>query len=107
MTDQPELNEQTFSKMNATSTVLGKHNMTVISPQFETERLEPGHLYFLNTQKLSRTSRLAQSGATMASAPRAVSLPDDLLIPYSPPLEDAFMPSAERIADAARASVRG
>ena len=38
--------------------------------------------------------------------PRAVSLPDDLLIPYSPPLEDAFMPSAERIADAARASVR-
>ena len=51
-------------------------------------------------------SRLAQSGATMASAPRAVSLPDDLLIPYSPPLEDAFMPSAERIADAARASVR-
>ena len=52
-------------------------------------------------------SRLAQSGATMASAPRAVSLPDDLLIPYSPPLEDAFMPSADRIADAARASVRG
>ncbi len=46
-------------------------------------------------------SRLATSGATMTSAPRAVSLPDDLLIPYSPPLEDAFIPSAERIADAA------
>jgi pyruvate dehydrogenase E1 component beta subunit len=51
-------------------------------------------------------SRLAQSGASMAAPPLAVSLPDDLLIPYSPPLEDAFIPSAERIADAARSIVR-
>jgi hypothetical protein len=29
-----------------------------------------------------------------------------LLVPYSPPLEDAFIPSAERIAEVARASVR-
>jgi len=51
-------------------------------------------------------SRLAQSGASLAAPPAAVSLPDDLLIPYSPPLEDAFIPSAERIADAARSTVR-
>jgi hypothetical protein len=36
----------------------------------------------------------------------AVSLPDDLLVPYSPPLEDAFIPSADRIADAVRTTVR-
>jgi pyruvate dehydrogenase E1 component beta subunit len=51
-------------------------------------------------------SRLAQAGTTMASLPRVVSLPDDLLVPYSPPLEDAVIPSAERIAEAARATLR-
>jgi pyruvate dehydrogenase E1 component beta subunit len=51
-------------------------------------------------------SALARSGASLAAPPQAVSLPDDLLIPYSPPLEDAFIPSAERIADAARSTVR-
>jgi pyruvate dehydrogenase E1 component beta subunit len=50
-------------------------------------------------------SLLAQAGATMAAPPRTVSLPDDLLVPYSPPLEDAFIPSAERIADVLRASI--
>ena len=33
------------------------------------------------------------------------SLPDDLLIPYAPPLEDQVLPSAERIADEVRASI--
>jgi pyruvate dehydrogenase E1 component beta subunit len=47
-------------------------------------------------------SRLAQDGVTLAAAPRAVSLPDDNLISYAPPLEDAIIPSAERIAQAAR-----
>jgi pyruvate/2-oxoglutarate/acetoin dehydrogenase E1 component len=50
-------------------------------------------------------SRLTMSGAYMASAPRSVALPDDMLIPYAPPLEDAVIPSAERIADEARASL--
>jgi pyruvate dehydrogenase E1 component beta subunit len=51
-------------------------------------------------------SRLAQAGAAMASPPRAVSLPDDLLVPYSPPLEDAFIPSSDRIAEAVRSSMQ-
>jgi pyruvate dehydrogenase E1 component beta subunit len=51
-------------------------------------------------------SRLAQAGTPFKAPPVAVSLPDDLLVPYSPPLEDAFLPSADRIAEAARASVR-
>jgi pyruvate dehydrogenase E1 component beta subunit len=51
-------------------------------------------------------SRLAQSGTPFKAPPVAVSLPDDLLIPYSPPLEDEFLPSADRIAEAARSAVR-
>jgi len=51
-------------------------------------------------------SLLAQSGTAFKTPPVAVSLPDDLLIPYSPPLEDEFLPSVDRIAEAARASVQ-
>ena len=51
-------------------------------------------------------SRLAQAGTPFTAPPAAVSLPHDLLIPYSPPLEDEFLPSADRIAEAARTSVR-
>jgi pyruvate dehydrogenase E1 component beta subunit len=47
-------------------------------------------------------SRLAMEGVTLAAPPRAVSLPDDLLIAYAPPLEDAILPSTEAIARAAR-----
>ena len=38
-------------------------------------------------------------------AAAGVSLPDDLPIPYTPPLEDEVLPSAEAIAAAARTSV--
>jgi len=51
-------------------------------------------------------SRLAQDGVALAAAPAAVSLPHDLLVPYSPPLEDAFIPSAAAIAEAARRTAR-
>lgn len=50
-------------------------------------------------------SRLATEGVELAAPPRAVSLPDDNLISYSPPLEDALIPSAETIAAAARGLV--
>lgn len=50
-------------------------------------------------------SRLATAEATYKSPPRAVSLPDDLPIAYSPPLEDAILPSPEGIADAVRAAI--
>jgi pyruvate/2-oxoglutarate/acetoin dehydrogenase E1 component len=51
-------------------------------------------------------SELTIGGLAWKSAPRRVSLPDDLPIPYTPPLEDQVIPSVEAIADAARASVR-
>jgi acetoin:2,6-dichlorophenolindophenol oxidoreductase subunit beta len=50
-------------------------------------------------------SRLVMSGAYLASRPRSVALPDDIPIPYAPPLEDAAIPSADRIAQAARDSL--
>jgi hypothetical protein len=48
-------------------------------------------------------SRLAMEGVQLRSAPRALGLPDDLLISYSPPLEDEILPSVDAIAEAARA----
>jgi acetoin:2,6-dichlorophenolindophenol oxidoreductase subunit beta len=47
-------------------------------------------------------SRLAQEGVAYQSPPQVVGLADDLLIPYSPPLEDALIPDAETIAAAVR-----
>ncbi len=52
-------------------------------------------------------SRLVMAGTPFASPPRVVGLPDDTLIPFAPPLEDAVMPSVERIATEVRASLRG
>ena len=50
-------------------------------------------------------SQLTIDGVRWASAPRRVSLPDDLPIPYTPPLEDEVLPSVDAIAAAARASL--
>lgn len=49
-------------------------------------------------------SELTMAGQSWVAPPRTVSLPYDLPIPYSPPLEDEIIPSAEAIADAARAA---
>ncbi len=48
-------------------------------------------------------SHLAMAGIQLHTPPRAVSLPDDLLISYSPPLEDEIIPSVDVIASAAQA----
>ncbi len=50
-------------------------------------------------------SELTIGGVRWASTPRRVSLPDDLPIPYTPPLEDEILPSADGIAAAVRASL--
>ena len=47
-------------------------------------------------------SQLAIEGFAFEVPPRVVGLPDDVLIPYTPSLEDAIIPSADAIADAAR-----
>ena len=50
-------------------------------------------------------SELTIGGIRWASAPRRLSLPDDLPIPYTPPLEDEVLPSVEGIVAATRASL--
>jgi acetoin:2,6-dichlorophenolindophenol oxidoreductase subunit beta len=52
-------------------------------------------------------SSLVQGGQVWKAAPRAVSLYHDMLIPYSPPLEDEMLPSTERVVTAAREAVAG
>ena len=50
-------------------------------------------------------SEMAIGGIAWASAPRRVSLPDELPMPYSPPLEDEILPSVPDIVASVRASV--
>jgi pyruvate dehydrogenase E1 component beta subunit len=50
-------------------------------------------------------STLAQRGQQMTAPPRVVGLPEDMLVPYAPELEDQVIPSIERIANACREAV--
>jgi pyruvate dehydrogenase E1 component beta subunit len=52
-------------------------------------------------------SNLTRSNTQWKAIPRAVALYHDLLIPYSPPLEDEMLPSVDRIVTAARKTVQG
>jgi len=59
--DDPSLNEQSRHELERASDKLGS-NLVSISNSFDREKLEPGHVYFLNTQKLIAKSTLLQSG---------------------------------------------
>jgi len=61
LTDQPELNKQTFDKMKGTSD-LPVENLAIINGGFDMERLSPSHIYFLNTQKLGANSSFVRTG---------------------------------------------
>ena len=50
-------------------------------------------------------SELAIQGVALTAPPIAVSLPGALVMPYSPPLEDAMIPSQEAIADAVKTAL--
>jgi type III restriction enzyme len=62
ITDQPELNLQTQAKMLTNSTKLGQDRLKVIEPTFCEEKLLPGHVYFINTQKLAEGNLLVRGG---------------------------------------------
>ena len=62
ITDDPALNRQTRNKMLDASDLLLPNTLIEIDEGFLEEALVPKRCYFLNTQKLSRTSRLVQSG---------------------------------------------
>jgi type III restriction enzyme len=62
LSDQPELNEQSRMKIEAASDVFPPSRLVTIDTDFDQERLEPGRIYFLNTQKLAATSLLVKRG---------------------------------------------
>lgn len=62
ITDDPALNRQTKARMLDASELLNNWQLREVDDAFPDASLAPGHVYFLNTQKLSKTSRLAQGG---------------------------------------------
>lgn len=61
LSDSPELNEQSKDKIEfkTTKLVLGQCE-TITEESFDKEMLEDGHIYFLNTQKISRSGNLTR-----------------------------------------------
>ncbi len=58
--DDPNLNEQTRFRIMEASDKVVSTNLVVIEPPFSTPKLDPGKVYFLNTQKLSKSSLLTR-----------------------------------------------
>jgi len=58
--DDPSLNEQTRFRLLEASDRLEFTNLVVVQNTFNREKLEPGKIYFLNTQKLSKNSLLVR-----------------------------------------------
>jgi type III restriction enzyme len=65
ITDDPELNEQTWGKLHKSTTVFraarGK-GLKTIEASFHAEKFSPGWVYFLNTQKMMKTGSLVRRG---------------------------------------------
>jgi type III restriction enzyme len=62
ITDDPALNRQTRGRMLDASELLTPWHLREVDDAFADAELAPGSVYFLNTQKLSKSSRLAQGG---------------------------------------------
>ena len=63
LSDSPELNVQSQGKLLAACDQLPFHRMvTIDSESFDEARLQPGHVYFINTQLLGKDKRLTQEG---------------------------------------------
>ena len=63
LSDSPQLNEQSKLKIDAKADKIRLGQcVTVSEDSFDKEFFEDGHIYFLNTQKLSKTSNLTKNG---------------------------------------------
>lgn len=58
--DDPSLNEQSRWRLREASDKLTIHDLVPIGNSFSSEKLQPGKVYFLNTQKLSKNSLLVR-----------------------------------------------
>ena len=64
--DDPNLNKQTFNRLRQASEKFTYSNLVHIEPPFAKPRLDPGKVYFLNTQKLTKSSLLTRGHVEMA-----------------------------------------
>lgn len=63
LSDSPQLNEQSKQKIDSKADKIRLSQcVTVTEDSFDRETFEDGHIYFLNTQKLSVSSKLTQNG---------------------------------------------
>lgn len=63
LSDSPQLNEQSKRKIDAKADKIRLSQCVTISEEsFDKEVFEDGHIYFLNTQKLSVSSKLTKNG---------------------------------------------
>lgn len=58
LSDMPDLNEQSKQKIESKSDMIRTNQLITIDSGFQAENLEPGNVYFLNTQKLGNDKRL-------------------------------------------------
>ncbi|MDV2982474.1 UNVERIFIED_CONTAM: DEAD/DEAH box helicase family protein [Actinomycetes bacterium ARC8] len=72
-TDDKSLNEQTRFRILQASDKISYARVKVIGSNFHESKLQPGHVYFLNSQKLNSRSLLVRSGTEINS--------DDMIIP--------------------------
>ena len=63
LSDSPQLNEQSKLKIDGKADKIRLSQcITISEDSFDQEMFEDGHIYFLNTQKLSKTSNLTKNG---------------------------------------------
>src|SRR5260370_14466674 len=62
LSDSPELNEQSRKKIEEASDEMQTDRLVTIEHPFNFERLAPGRIFFLNTQKLTANSLLIKKG---------------------------------------------
>jgi type III restriction enzyme len=60
ISDMPALNEQTRMKIEAKSNQIKTRQLVMIDAAFDAERLQGGHIYFINTQKLGEAGLLTK-----------------------------------------------
>lgn len=65
ITDDPALNRQTRNRMLDASDLLAPKTLIEVDDGYLETALRPNRVYFLNIQKLSRSSRLVQSGTNL------------------------------------------
>jgi type III restriction enzyme len=61
LSDSPQLNEQSLNRMMQASDMLPLTNLVVVDQGFDHERFDGGCVYYLNTQKLSKSGLLTRS----------------------------------------------